>query len=232
MASRLRILAGLVTVAAVVVTVAIVVSSGSARSTAGPVHGTRAVGLLDGIPQQGTTLGEPDAAVTLVEYADLRCPICREFTLATLPSLIEDYVRTGKVRVEMRLQTFVGEQFAPGDSERAARFALAAAQQGRFWQVAELFYRNQGDETRSYVTDRFLRRLGAEIPGLDVAKALAGRGAVSDALKASEHAFTAAGFNGTPSFEVGRTGGPLKVLPTRSLATSEFTGPIDALLVR
>lgn len=49
-----------------------------------------------------------------------------------LPRLIQRYVRAGKLRIVYRIQTFVGEQPAPGDSMRAARVAVAAGLQNRF----------------------------------------------------------------------------------------------------
>jgi hypothetical protein len=49
--------------------------------------------LFDGIPQDSDALGDPDAPVTLVEYADLQCPFCAQWASRTLPDLVEDYVR-------------------------------------------------------------------------------------------------------------------------------------------
>ena len=49
--------------------------------------------MLAGIPQSGIHLGSPSAPVRLVEFADLQCPFCREYTLQTLPQLVQDYVR-------------------------------------------------------------------------------------------------------------------------------------------
>ena len=48
--------------------------------------------ILDGIPQSGTALGSPEAPVTLVEYADLQCPYCAEWTHRTFPALVDQYV--------------------------------------------------------------------------------------------------------------------------------------------
>ena len=50
--------------------------------------------LLSGVPQNGNVLGDPKAPVTLVYYGDLECPICKEFTLSVLPSIVQQWVRT------------------------------------------------------------------------------------------------------------------------------------------
>ena len=78
--------------------------------------------MLAGIPQSGIYLGNPSAPVRLVEFADLQCPFCREYTLQTLPQLVQDYVRSGKVRMEFRDLAFLGK-----DSVTAGRHAAAAA---------------------------------------------------------------------------------------------------------
>ena len=235
---RLWLLGGVVAAAAAVVVVAIVVSGGGGSSRTlkpgqPPAGAAEVAARFRGIPEQGINLGSPRAPVTLVEYADLKCPICREYTLSVFPRLVDRYVRTGKLRIAVRLQTFVGEQFAPGDSERAARFALAAGQQGKLWPFAELFYINQQDETTSYVSDAFLRKLGGAVPGLDVNRALAQRdsAAVGSQLALADSLFTSNGFSGTPSFQLGRTGQTPRVLnPASFTDPAQFTRPIDALL--
>ena len=64
--------------------------------------------LLEGIPQDGTALGRPDAPVTLVEYADLQCPYCAQWARGAFPRLVRDYVRTGKLRIEFRGLVLIG----------------------------------------------------------------------------------------------------------------------------
>jgi protein-disulfide isomerase len=58
--------------------------------------------LLEGIPQSGTVIGKDDAPVTLVEYADLQCPFCAEWSRQTFPELVANYVRKGQLRIEFR----------------------------------------------------------------------------------------------------------------------------------
>jgi protein-disulfide isomerase len=229
---RIAMLASAMAVAAAVVVIAIVVSSGGSPKTTGPAAGKSATAsLLDGIPQQGATLGASNAPVTMVEYADLRCPICKEYTLSAFPALVQQDVRSGKLKIVMKLQTFVGQQYAPGDSARAAAYAIAAGKQNRMWQFVDLFYRNQQDETSTYVTDPFLRRLSAAVPGLDATRALRDQGsaAVKAAVAKDGADFNKAGFTGTPSFQIGRTGGPLQTLNADPTDPNAFTSAVAQL---
>ncbi|MEK6752784.1 MAG: thioredoxin domain-containing protein, partial [Chloroflexota bacterium] len=51
---------------------------------------------------QSNTMGDPQAAVHIVEYGDFQCPFCLKFWSETEPQLIEEYVNTGKVYFEYR----------------------------------------------------------------------------------------------------------------------------------
>ena len=233
---RRALLAAVAVTATAVVAIAVALGSSSDGDRArGDVpasphgaHAPAAAALLDGIPQDGTLLGQPDAPVTLVEFADLQCPFCRNFAVEVLPEIVEHYVRPGKVRLDLRLLRFVGE-----DSRRAAAVAAAAAAQNRMWHFADLFYRNQGVENSGYATDEFLRAI-AGAAGLDAGRALAGRnGAAAERLLAGgERRAAAAGVHSTPSFLVGPTGGSLRPLETRSLDSDEFHSALDAQLDR
>lgn len=93
---------------------------------------------LAGLRQEGTTLGDPDAPVTVTELGDPQCAGCAVFAQSTLDQVLLPAVRDGEVKVEFRHWTIV----AP-DSARAARGALAASAQGRHWSFLQLYYRNQ-----------------------------------------------------------------------------------------
>ena len=122
-------------------------------------------GAVGGIPQKGITLGRADAPVTIVEFADPQCPYCKEYTLNEMPKVVQDQVRTGKAKMELRLLTFIGP-----DSITAAQVLNATGNQNLLWNTADLMYRNQGEENSGYVTDDFLNGIlkGA---GGDAAKA-------------------------------------------------------------
>src|SRR3954468_8982064 len=96
---RLKLL-GAVLVAAVAVLVVAIVASGSGGSGGSKsgkvVDAGQVTARFKGIPQNGLVLGNPKAPVTFVEFADLKCPICRDYTLSAFPTLVDKYVRTGK----------------------------------------------------------------------------------------------------------------------------------------
>jgi Thioredoxin len=230
---RFGILGGVVLAAAAVVVVLILISSGGSSSGNGgsagrPLeHVSEVNSLFRGIPQSGRFLGRSDAPVTMVEYADLQCPFCAQYADNALPTVVNRYVRTGKVRLELRLIAIIGP-----DSQKARQMAGAAQLQNRLWNFAELFYRNQGEENSGYVTDPFLRLVARGVAGLDVQRAFSDRnGAQVHRLLAENDAGAAArSVNSTPTFFAGRTGQSPAALSPSSLDASGFTGPLDQLL--
>lgn len=211
-ARRLQMLGGVVVAAAIVVVVLIVVSSGGGGAIKVPkpnsAQARQAVATVDrllaGIPQQGVTLGSPSAKVTVTEYGDLVCPICKEFALGAENQLISNDVHAGRVKIVYRaLETASGtannSMFVPG--QVAAR---AAGAQGKGWNYIELFYHEQGDETQSYVTQSYLEGLAEQIPGLDFTRWSSDRqsSALAAQVRADEQAAANAGFTSTPTLVV------------------------------
>ena len=206
---RLRALAGIVLTAAAVVAVAVAISSGGSANAA---SGGRLVGaafssnLFAGIPQHGTVLGRSNAPVKMVEFADLQCPYCDAYSVQTLPTLVNEYVRPGKLQLQFENLSFIG----PG-SVAAGRVAAAAARQDKLWNFVDLLYLNQGRENTGYVTPAYLRRLLRAIPQLNVAAAISGSQTPSAdaALSQANEVASQDGINATPSFLIGKTGGTL-----------------------
>jgi protein-disulfide isomerase len=230
---RLWQLGGVLAVAVIVVAAIVIASSGGGSSSPKKQAGEKVAGqrataaLMAGIPQQGITLGDPKAPVTMVEFADLQCPFCREYTTTLLPTLINNYVRPGKLKMVFRNISFIGT-----DSLRAAQMAAAAGLQNKLWSYIDLFYANQGEENSGYVTDDFLRKIGSGVAGLDVGKAMNDRGtaSVQKQLTEAQQLAAANGVNSTPSFLVGRTGGSLKPFEVKAFTLDQFAVHIDPLL--
>jgi protein-disulfide isomerase len=208
---RLRMLGGTVVGAIAVVVVAIAISSGGSsasvvkpNSPAAKKAQSTVNTLLAGIPQQGATLGSPSAKVTVTEYGDLVCPVCKSFALGAENQLISKDVRSGTVKIVYKaLETASGlangSMFVP--SQRAM---LAAGNQKKAWQYIELFYHEQGDESSSYVTDNYLGGLAKQIPGLGFNQWSSDRQSASltNQVSADVSSANAAGYNSTPTLLV------------------------------
>lgn len=82
-----------------------------------------------------TALGRASAPLVMVEYSDYRCPFCGVFARNTLPTLISDYVQSGKLRYERRDLPVFGPESLLG-----AMAARAAGEQGKFWEYHEAVY--------------------------------------------------------------------------------------------
>jgi protein-disulfide isomerase len=195
--------AAFVAIAAVAVLI-IVSQSGGGSSGSGAEGASEVQSELQGVPQRGTVLGDPKAKVSVVEFGDLQCPACKQFSDDTTQGLISGPVRDGDVKLEFRQYVIIGP-----DSKTAAEAALAAGEQNRYWNYIELFYRNQGLENSGYVTDDFLQSVaeGAGVP--DIAKWNQDREDPKwdDVLSKSQSEAQALGFNSTPSFLVEGPGG-------------------------
>jgi protein-disulfide isomerase len=203
---------------ALIVGVAIVVAALLAvLSQFGGPQGSSASGkdvgkLYSGIPQNGTTLGKSDAPVTIYLYEDFQCPICDQFSRQTFPEVVDRNVRSGKVKVVSEPLTFIGP-----DSVPAARAALAAGEQDRYWPYAQLLFEHQGQENSGYVTDEFLKTQAENTPGLDVGQwnsDLKGSAATRQ-LQAAQAKAQSDGVNATPTLIFSGPGGQTKIVGPR-----------------
>jgi protein-disulfide isomerase len=227
---RLTVFAALLGLATAIVAVGIVVSSGGRGSAATPGPSGRDVtSIVKGIPQNGRILGDPRAPILLVEFADPQCPYCREFAAKTWPIIVDKYVRTGKVRMELRLLDFVG-----ADSRRANRALEAAALQHRMWDASARFYDAQGQENTGYVTDRFLRDVLGGVRGLDVARAMADRSGpeVAAALGAVNSMRSRYAIHATPTLLIGTDDTDLELVADGVLTPEQLGKALDAELLR
>ena len=84
--------------------------------------------------------GNPDAPVIIVEFSDFQCPFCATFYQNTLSQIEENYIKTGKVK-------FIFRDFPlPGhlNAQKAAEAAECADEQGKFWEMHNMIFDNQG----------------------------------------------------------------------------------------
>jgi protein-disulfide isomerase len=178
----------------------------SGKQATGPVK--QVLRLLDAIPQAGTQLGNPNAPVTVVLFDDLECPICRAFALGDFGGflkLINSDVRKGTVKIDYRsfcTATCNGPGRRVFGTQQAA--AYAAGQQHLFWDYAQLFYSEQGQQDTGYVNARYLAGLAEQIPRLNLKTWQTDRGQpnLRSQLRADAAAARSAGITGTPTLIV------------------------------
>ena len=220
--------AGVAAVAAIVI-VAILISSsggGGGDQKVDATEQSESSALFEGIAQSGDTLGNPDAKVTIYEFADLQCPFCKQYTDTVFPQLVEKYVKPGKVKMVWRNLTFLGP-----DSITGARAVVAAGAQNKLWNMQHLFYENQGTENTGYVTDKFLENL-AKGAGVDLEKMRADMAApfVEQQLGDAQQEAQEFGINSTPSFLIQVGNEKPQRLEYQDFTLEQFSGPIDAAL--
>ncbi len=107
---------------------------GNTQAPSGPVN----VSVTD----NDHILGNKNAKVTIVEFADFRCPFCEKFYQQVEKQLVKDYVNTGKVRFVFKNYAFLGQQ-----SIWASEAAECANEQGKYWQYHDWLYDNQAPES-------------------------------------------------------------------------------------
>ena len=165
---RLRQLAIIVVLAAVAVVAVIFLGRNSSQASDTHIQKSsrETTRLFEGIPQHGTILGNPDAPATLTEFADLQCYPCSAYTEEVLPGLIERYVRSGKLKLDLRVWVLPGHAVM---SMYPTQIALATAQQEQLWQYVHLYFRTQTPQAPS---EGHLTKLLDAIPGIDTDQAL------------------------------------------------------------
>jgi protein-disulfide isomerase len=146
--------------------------------------------------------GDSNAKVTIIEFADFRCPFCEQFFTQTEPQLFKDYVDTGKVKFAFRNFAFLGPA-----SVVAADAAECANDQGKFWEFHDYLYKNQPDEsdTSMYNTDT-LTQAAASLGMNDATFRSCLDNKTDDALATKDMTDgQAAGVSGTPTFVINGT---------------------------
>jgi len=228
---RLLLLGAAIGAAAVVAVVLIVVVSGGssesgASTTSADTTGSPPSSSLAGIPQHGATLGNPNAPATLVVYEDPQCPFCRQWNVDTLPTVLRDYVRPGKINLEYRGVVIIGP-----NSVKGLRAIYAAAPQNKLWNMVDALYAQQGAENSGWITNDVIRS-AAQQAGANPDQILARMNtpAVTAQLTRAAKQAAADQVRGTPTFVVEHPPALSQQLALTSLEPAEFDAALSAAL--
>ncbi len=103
---------------------------------------------------QSPARGPKDAAVTVVEWADYECPHCGMMA-PVLDQLVERF--PGQVRLVFKNYPLSMHEHA----EMAARAAVAAGKQGKFWEMHDLLFSKQASFTGEFA--QFAKELNLDV---------------------------------------------------------------------
>lgn len=142
--------------------------------------------------------GKADAPVTIVEFSDYQCPFCGKFYVQTLPSIIKNYIETGKARLIYRDFPLVQIH---QNAEKAAEAAECAGKQGKYFEMHNKLFENQ----QSLGIDNF-KKFASDL-GLDTGKfnSCLDSGETAAEIQKDEQDGLAVGIQGTPGFIIGKT---------------------------
>jgi len=181
--------------------------SSTASATGGPALSDPAV--LASIPAKmgsdGTTIivGQESAKNIVQVYEDLRCPICKSFESASGATLAA-LAKSGKVKIEYTLASFLDGNLGGGGSKRAANALRASVEQGKFVPYHEALYANQPEESNDGFTADFLLSIAGKVDGLRTTafETAVKKGTYDSFVQASEKAFLNSGASGTPYVKI------------------------------
>lgn len=170
-------------------------------------------------------IGDANAPVVMAYWFDYQCPFCKDDEEKALPKLIEDYVKTGKLKILFKDFAFLGP-----DSQTAGYAARAVWETApdKFYEWHKAVFDHQDDENGGWGNKEDILALTKTISGIDAAKVeqlmTDHAGDYQKAIEADGAEGNAMGVNGTPGAIIG------KQLIVGAQPVSEYAKAIDAAL--
>jgi protein-disulfide isomerase len=97
-------------------------------------------------------IGNSNAPITIIEFSDFQCPFCAKFHIQTLPKIMEEYIKDGKVKLVFRDFPI---QSIHSNALLASAAAECANEQGKFKEMHDKLFENQ-NEWNSKNTDNVI----------------------------------------------------------------------------
>ena len=180
---------------------------------------------------ENPAMGDAGAKLVMIEFSDFQCPYCLEYFKTAYRQVIENYVKTGKIRYVFA--DFPGEKIHP-HALRAAEAARCANAQGKFWDLHDQLFTHQRDLGATGIEDA-AHAAGVNEPEFSGCLAA---GQYAEAVRHAEEATSKLGIQGTPVFVFGTPdpANPGKIKVGRALVGAQpfavFQQTIDSLLAK
>lgn len=104
-------------------------------------------------------MGSADAPVTIVEYSDFQCPFCEKYFQGAYPQIVENYVKTGKVKYQFKHFPLQIHPQAPA----AGLASECALEQSKFWEMHDQLFKTQSQWSGSPDHLNFFKKLAGEL---------------------------------------------------------------------
>ncbi len=149
-------------------------------------------------------IGNATTPVTVAYWSDYQCPFCKQFETATMPKIIDNYVKTGKLKIVFKDFQFLGPDSMTAALTGRAIWELYPAHY-LDWRIA--MFKKQDGENGGFGDEASVTALTKTISGIDAAtvtKLIAEKkDEYQKAIDADKEEGATFGIQGTPGFVTG-----------------------------
>jgi protein-disulfide isomerase len=149
------------------------------------------------------SFGKEDAPVTVVEFGDFKCPSCKAWGERVYPSLVKDFIDTGKVKFSYVNVLFHGEESTLGSIAAESVFEQNPEV---YWDFHQALFDAQpvADHDALWITPEKILEIASRFPEIDqtVLKEDMEQQATMDSVKIDEELVREAGVEMTPTIVI------------------------------
>ena len=159
-------------------------------------------------------LGNEDANITLIEFADYRCPFCHKFEVETFDKILNNFINNGKIKYVFK-DFVVNDRGEYKGSMQAAVASHCAAEQGKYWEYSREIYDNFKPEPQQWVTMDSLTNFAnnVQIPDVEKFKSCVESNKYQNHIQESGLMAKKLSVTGTPTFVILKNDKIANILP-------------------
>ena len=148
-------------------------------------------------------LGNEDANITFIEFADYRCPFCHKFHQETFDKIVTNIIDPGKANYLFK-DFVVNDRGEYKGSMQAAVASHCAAEQGKYWEYQKEIFKNFKPEPQHWINLDSLVNFAnnIQIPEIEKFKSCVDSNRYQNQIQESGSLAKQLGITGTPSFVV------------------------------
>ena len=148
-------------------------------------------------------LGNEDADITVIEFADYRCPFCHKFHEETFDKVVTNFLNTGKAKYLFK-DLVVNDRGEYKGSMQAAVASHCAAEQGKYWEYSKEIFKNFKPEPQHWINLDSLITFANNIQIQDIGKfkSCVESNKYQNQIQESGTLAKQLGITGTPSFVI------------------------------